>query len=236
VIQNPSNRILEHHKDQRTGQVSFYSEATRLTEEAIRIVEAHLAVADGNGVAVIIFDLDRFWIIMESTPSETIERFLTSCEELLRNAAPAGEAVSLGRDEFLLVIPVLDLENSLILAEDLRARLAQLLLSWAKEEQNVEPSEALSSSVGCSAGVSLYPKHGSTAVELVRAAEEALFGAKSEGRNRTKLPSEDSMVLKSSYYTPVQLKRLQLLADHLGENASSILRQALDAYLAKHDF
>jgi hypothetical protein len=67
---------------------------------------------------------------------------------------------------------------------------------------------------------------------LLGKVEEGLYLAKRQGRGQTKLLSRESMILKSNYYSTVQLERLTELAQKTGHTEASLLRQALDRLLS----
>ncbi len=74
-----------------------------------------------------------------------------------------------------------------------------------------------------------------TIQDALRSLEDALFEAKHQGKNRIVLATHDRMMLKTSYYSPLQLRRLASLAQGLGVTESQLLRQALDDFLRKHE-
>jgi diguanylate cyclase (GGDEF)-like protein len=80
-----------------------------------------------------------------------------------------------GGEEFAVVLPQTHLAGALTVAERIRRDVAELKLGGASS----------SLFVTASLGVSSYPAaHVHTTEELVRAADEALYRAKREGRNR----------------------------------------------------
>lgn len=69
----------------------------------------------------------------------------------------------------------------------------------------------------------------------MRAADQALYLAKTTGRKKVALPLSDSrMITKTSHYTSTQLERLAELAKRVKRNESSLLREVLDDLLKKH--
>jgi diguanylate cyclase (GGDEF)-like protein len=82
----------------------------------------------------------------------------------------------LGGDEFLAILPETGEEGAMGVAEKLREALrAPYALDNAQAQ------------LGASVGVALFPDHGDDAETLQRAADAALYAAKREGRNRTRL-------------------------------------------------
>ena len=84
----------------------------------------------------------------------------------------------LGGDEFLAILPETTREGALHIVEKLRAELSR---PYAAPGRDLE--------VGASAGVSLFPEHGMEPEALLRAADAALYEAKRDGKNRTRVAS-----------------------------------------------
>src|SRR6202042_1255497 len=77
-----------------------------------------------------------------------------------------------GGEEFALILPDTDGQGAFVIAERLRCDL--------REEFSGDTV-----AITISFGVASYPQHGETAASLLRAADEALYAAKDNGRNRT---------------------------------------------------
>lgn len=74
-------------------------------------------------------------------------------------------------DEFIIILPATTVEQAIAVAERLRASVEQASGAW------LYPTSV-------SVGISYYPRHGSSASELLEAAEIALKESKSQGKNR----------------------------------------------------
>jgi len=214
------------------NRIAFYRDALELRDRAHEILESQVSLAQRNKglVACIFLDIDHFRPLLESRQPTFCQSILSQAEDFLRRLVQVGQAVSSGRDEFLVVVENINVEDALILAEKMRSQLAEMLVKWALSDAATD-----SSRLGCSAGVAVYPDHAADARELLRAAEEGMYRAKRQGRNRTNLPANERMLLKSNYYTSAQLERLRLLAQRMECTEASILREALDTFLRKHD-
>jgi diguanylate cyclase (GGDEF)-like protein len=79
-----------------------------------------------------------------------------------------------GGEEFLIVLPGASLADTLNRAENLLAELRSMTVVLRARQLQ---------SVSASMGVALYPDHGETARSLIRAADDALYTAKAEGRD-----------------------------------------------------
>lgn len=130
-----------------------------------------------------------------------------------------------GGDEFGGALVNTRLDDAFTLLEELRRRVAALAF---EDIANLH--------LTCSVGLAAFPANGSNDVELMRAADQALYVAKSSGRNKVALPLADSrMITKTSHYTQTHLERLARLAKSLRRNEASLLREALDDVLKKYD-
>ncbi len=129
-----------------------------------------------------------------------------------------------GGDEFGVVLPETRLDDAFTLMEELRRHIAALTFpDWPDLHFT------------CSVGLAGFPTHGAGDVELVREADQALYLAKTTGRNKVALPITDSrMITKTSYYTATQLERLSQLAKTVKRNEATLLREALDDLIKKY--
>lgn len=82
-----------------------------------------------------------------------------------------------GGEELVIVMPDATIENTIMRAEEIRAGIKQLKLEY--DEQKLE-------SITVSIGVSCFPDDGITSEQLIKAADQALYEAKGQGRDRVK--------------------------------------------------
>lgn len=144
------------------------------------LVREHCARADrtGEGFALCYLDLDHFKPINDQFGHAIGDQFLVKIAARLRQAVRGSDVVGrLGGDEFLLLL------TGLVEGADLERRLNDIL------HQIAEPLELgqLKLQVGASIGVTLYPKDASDPDILLRHADQAMYRAKSIGRNRYRL-------------------------------------------------
>ena len=83
-------------------------------------------------------------------------------------------------------------------------------------------------------GLATYSDDGATRQEIVRKADDALFRAKSSGRDRIALAREEKKVPKTIHFTQGQLDRLSALAEGKSVGEAELLREALDDLLKKY--
>jgi diguanylate cyclase len=200
--------------------MSYHSESLSLggLSAEINLLDPHLPIA----VAVI--DLDGFAPLNELHGASTGDAILASFERSLAAGLPAGALIAhVHGDEFALGLPDMACEEALLVLDRVRAEFA-----------GGEPAPGLSERLGVSIGIAGRPAHGSTAEELLEAADAGLVRAKRMGGNRIAIHVEERMILKSSYYPRPALHRLSKLSRRSGRPEASLLREALDEYLGRH--
>ena len=129
----------------------------------------------GQPLAVIMVDIDNFKKINDSHGHQAGDQVLTSLGEQLAGMARADDvACRYGGEEFILVLPGMSLDTARSRAEELRTSFARNGVAYGE----------LRLQATLSAGIAAYPQHGSTADELIRSVDMALYQAKDAGRNR----------------------------------------------------
>ncbi|MBN2887552.1 MAG: GGDEF domain-containing protein, partial [Chromatiaceae bacterium] len=126
----------------------------------------------GTSFAVLLCDVDYFKRINDTFGHQAGDQVLVELAGLLKSTMRQSDQVGRwGGEEFMLILPETSLDAALTLAERLR-----LLVS-----QHSFPGGA--ASVTISVGVSAY-RADDTQESLTERADQALYRAKSEGRNR----------------------------------------------------
>jgi diguanylate cyclase (GGDEF)-like protein/PAS domain S-box-containing protein len=143
--------------------------------------ELSRAVRHGTSVSLLMCDLDHFKRFNDTFGHQAGDRLLRSLGEFLTQRT-RGQDVTCryGGEEFAVVLTGASLE-------DARKR-AQLLCEEVKEII-VQHAGQLLAKVSMSIGVSTFPDHGNTVEELMKAADGALYRAKSDGRDRVVMVS-----------------------------------------------
>ncbi len=137
------------------------------------------AARSGNTFSLLVCDCDFFKHLNDRLGHHAGDEALQSIGRLLEvNKRRIDVAARVGGEEFALVLPETDQHEAFIVAERLRSRFGQ---SFA--DQPVPLTMSL--------GVATYPIHGMTADALLRSSDEALYAAKSLGRDRTVLYSAE---------------------------------------------
>ena len=187
--------------------------------------EAALAeVPDRTQLALALADIDHFKELNDTLGPEAGDSVLRSFERTLTGSLPDGAVVGrISGDEYAVALPDTSAEGALILLEEIRTHFGSR-----------EPAPAVGRRVQVSVGIAARPQHAKSVPDLMRAADEALFRAKREGKARVAIYVENKMVLKSNYYARASLERLAKLSTATGRTEASLLREALDDLLAKH--
>jgi diguanylate cyclase (GGDEF)-like protein len=134
------------------------------------------ATRDGAPVALIMMDLDYFKRVNDTFGHEAGDLVLREIGALLRNNIRGSDiACRFGGEEFVIVLPGSALEVARKRAEAIRAATRHLNLTY-----HGQPVGTLTASFG----VALFPDHAANPESLLRAADEALYGAKGSGRDR----------------------------------------------------
>ncbi len=123
-------------------------------------------------LSVVMLDLDKFKQLNDSAGHDAGDNALRKLAECFREELRGVDsAARLGGDEFVLILPQAYAEGAQIVAERLRARVAQI---------EIPGFGNLSASIG----IASFPSHATSRADLVLAADAALYNAKRAGRNR----------------------------------------------------
>jgi len=190
-----------------------------------------LAVAEGEGacLSVAMVDIDFFKKINDEEGAAVGDAVLKAVADHLAVAVEEkGTVYRRGGDEFALLMPGVEKEEAFLLLEE-----ARRTFEGARDLQ--VGGEKVSLQVSVSVGLASYPDDGAGDQELVRKADDAVFRAKSGGRNKVCLARDERMVTKTSHYTQGQLERLSKLSGEEGVGDAMLLREALDDLLRKYE-
>jgi diguanylate cyclase (GGDEF)-like protein len=125
-------------------------------------------------VAVLWFDLDRFNRINDALGHRIGDELLCEFAQRIRSSLRKSDsAARIGGDEF--VVLVADLENASDFQVVVEKLLKQIRISMAVSGHDLK--------ISASAGVSLYPDHGTEPAALMRNADLAMYQAKRAGRD-----------------------------------------------------
>ena len=139
---------------------------------------------DSKPLAIIMADLDFFKRVNDTHGHDAGDEVLRQFAALLRQSAREGDiACRYGGEEFILVMPGLNLDSAFERSEALRTELASKAITV----------NGTSITITISAGIAMFPTHSEDADTLIKYADLALYQAKHRGRNRTELYSSDAV-------------------------------------------
>jgi diguanylate cyclase len=207
--------------DQLTGLLTADYFNYLLREEVLPKAQEH-----DEPFSLFALDLDGLMTFNRTHGRPKGDEVILQVARVLQELVPNNALVMHYRgDEFGGVFPEMRVDDAFSLLEEVRRQVAGL--GFTLDEHTP---------ITCSIGLAGFPAHGKHEVELMRQADEALYLAKTGGRNKIALPPSDSrMVTKTSYYTQTQLERLATLAKTLKRNEATLLREALDDVLKKYN-
>jgi diguanylate cyclase (GGDEF)-like protein len=133
------------------------------------------ALRAGSGVATLILDMDRFKEINDTLGHEIGDKLLVEAAHRIRRSVRDQDTVArLGGDEFAVILEgVREAREVLPVIE----RIIDSLSAVTK----IDGHEVKTST---SVGIAMYPENGNDLSELLRAADLAMYQAKSSGRGR----------------------------------------------------
>ena len=147
----------------------------RYLEDAM-LRELHRAERSKKPVSIIMIDIDHFKQFNDKYGHDAGDFVLSAvARAIVKNVRPSDIACRYGGEELAVVLPEASLESACQRAEKLR--LAVLETNLTHLGQNLPAPSA-------SFGVAVYPAHGRNLVDVLKAADSALYRAKHAGRNQ----------------------------------------------------
>jgi len=176
-IQTLQSQLREQaHRDPLTGLYNRRYLDTAMVRELARCKR------DVQPLSVLMLDLDFFKRVNDQFGHAAGDLVLKSLASLLTQHTRSSDvACRFGGEEFLVLLPNMPLAAAFDKAEKLRHLFEAQTLVW----------EGMPVRTTLSIGVATFPEHGETQGVLVRSADQALYQAKSAGRNRTVLYQPD---------------------------------------------
>ena len=168
VAAEESARQLAHH-DALTGLPN-----RRLLDDRMGLDIAR-AKRYGNDLAVLCLDLDGFKAVNDTLGHDAGDEVLRQVASRLTKVLRKEDTVArLGGDEFVVALAQL--------ADPSYATgVARKIIETVSQPYDIGGESA---AIGTSVGIALYPRHGKTQQELMRAGDTALYAAKAAGKSR----------------------------------------------------
>ncbi len=127
-------------------------------------------------LAVLMLDIDHFKQVNDqyghAAGDRVLSEFATLCTQSIRDTDLAGRY---GGEEFFLLLPEIDLQTAILSADRLRMSIAAHVFVL---------SDTKRLSVTCSVGIAMYQPECDDLDQLLLRADQALYLAKRQGRNR----------------------------------------------------
>ncbi len=154
----------------------------RYMEESLER-ELRRAGREHERLAIIMIDLDHLKRYNDDFGHEAGDMVLRAIGKLLQTNVRAEDvACRYGGEEFIVILPGTLVDDARRRAERIRQSAHQL----SAIDHGLPPRP-----ITLSAGVAAYPEHGNTVEQLLRAADAALYRAKSQGRDLVVLAEPD---------------------------------------------
>ncbi len=137
------------------------------------------AKRDKTRIALIFIDLDKFKPVNDTLGHHVGDLLLKAVAQRIQSCMRESDTVGrLGGDEFVVLLPTIqDEQDALVVAEKIRAALNQAIELPGNHCLNISSSS----------GIAIYPDHGADDIELSKNADDAMYQAKEQGRNRVQI-------------------------------------------------
>ena len=150
----------------------------RFLEEALDRELVRMARAQ-KMLAVAMLDIDHFKLFNDNHGHDAGDQVLKQTAHLMAGFRKGNDIVCrYGGEEFLIVISEIDPETAIERLEKLRVSIENMPIHLGTLTQQ---------QITISIGVSIYPLHGNHRIDLITRADQALYEAKTSGRNRVVL-------------------------------------------------
>ena len=140
-------------------------------------IELSRARRYGKQLSIAVIDADRFKSLNDTHGHSAGDLVLRTIGSMLRESFRQSDTAGrYGGEEFVVILPETDMEAAQRKVERLREQVANTPIALATRGEKIRMT--------ISAGLASYPQDGEDAAELLALADERMFQAKREGRNR----------------------------------------------------
>ena len=127
-------------------------------------------------LALLFVDLDRFKPINDTYGHAVGDLMLQEVAQRMSASLRSSDIIGrIGGDEFVIVFPVVKEAEAI-------GKIAQKILASVNRPYRIN---GVDMEVSCSIGISLYPENGTSMLELMRSADEAMYRAKNLEGNQS---------------------------------------------------
>jgi len=163
-----------HHLRVSLDQVQLLSDKDPLTQLLNRRGLQRWQSCHSGDAGLVLLDIDHFKQINDRFGHNAGDHLLVIVAQmLLRHCSVQDACVRWGGEEFLVVLPGVDLAGTLLFAEAVRQQLASERLNW----------QGITLQATLSAGCTLWSA-GAPELVVLQQADQALYQAKQQGRNQ----------------------------------------------------
>lgn len=214
INENLTKEIADKKKaEQSLEYIAYHDELTDLPNRNLLIdrINDSIETARRNQqkLGILFIDLDRFKAINDSLGHNIGDRLIKEVAKRLLDTLRKEDTISRnGGDEFVVVIKRMQNSDEAIL-------IAQKLIENLTHIFEIESHKI---HIGASIGISVYPNDGSSAVELVRNADTAMFSAKKSGGNRLQFYDEsmsnrlrERLILENELHTALDRNEFSMV-------------------------
>ena len=133
-----------------------------------------------QALALLMLDIDEFKIINDTHGHYAGDVVIKKMAEIVKKNTRSSDLVGrFGGDEFMVLITSTTEDQAVSFAEHLREKISTTDIAIPGTEVRVR--------ITISGGLAIFPAHGQSTAELFRAADDALYASKRQGRNRVLL-------------------------------------------------
>jgi len=161
----------------------IFNKGALLHRLALVLLEARTT---SGKASIFMFDLDNFKVYNDTNGHLAGDRLLTQLSQLVKETVRSDDVFGrFGGEEFLLVMPNRNGTQAMTVARAIRKRIEEFPFVGGETQP-----------LGCvtiSGGVACFPDDAAEQVELMKAADDALYRAKEGGRNEVRRADESGL-------------------------------------------
>ncbi len=176
-----------------TKELEYYATRDPLTNQYNQrvfweLLDAEIARSSRHGhkFGLLVVDADNFKTINDGHGHAFGDTYLQEISTATKNALRSDDLMSrYGGDEFAIILPETDQEESVMVARRILSAINRLAIS-APDGTQVKSSLSI--------GLAMYPDHAKERKDLFLFADNMLYRAKDDGKNRISIPSQEDVV------------------------------------------